>query len=79
MVYDDLVAHFGGLSSAARALDVDRRIVDGWKVRRIPTRHQLKARHLANGKLKLDQQAKREAREIAMYLPADMRALKAAA
>lgn len=78
MVYADLVDHFGGLSSAARALDVDRRMVDDWKARRIPTRHQLKAHHLSGGKLRLDGKAKREAREIAMYLPTDIRALKAA-
>lgn len=78
MVYVDLVGHFSGLSSAARALGVDRRIVDSWKARRIPTRHQLKAHYLSDGKLRLDAQAKREAREIAMYLPGEYRDLKAA-
>lgn len=78
MLYDDLVTHFDGLSSAARALSVDRRLVDRWKKRRIPTLHQLKAHHLSAGKLKLDEQARREAKEYALYLPADKRSRKAA-
>lgn len=73
MKYDDLVSHFEGLSSAARALGVDRRLVDRWKKRRIPSRHQLKAQYLSHGKLKADRQARQEAKEFASYVQADSR------
>jgi hypothetical protein len=65
MKYDDVVSHFGTPSDAARALGVDRRLVDGWKKRRIPTKHQLKARQLSDGVLVPDEEAVREAAELA--------------
>jgi len=70
MTYEDLIAHYLRPSDAARALDVDRRLVDTWKKRRIPTVHQLKAEHLTAGALQADQQAKEEGAEIASYVPA---------
>lgn len=70
MLYDDLVSHFGTPSAAAKALGVDRRLVDGWKRRRIPTRHQLKAEQVSEGKLAPDQAAKKEAAELASLLRA---------
>jgi hypothetical protein len=68
MLYDDLVAHFGAPSKAATALGVDRRLVDCWKKRRIPTKHQLKAEILSEGKLAPDEEARREAAEMAALL-----------
>lgn len=74
MVYEQLVAFYGSPSNAANTLDVDRRLVDCWKRRRIPSIHQFKAHHLSDGALKLDAQAKREARELARFLPSIQRA-----
>lgn len=68
MLYEQLVSHFDTPSKAAHALGVDRRLVDGWKKRRIPTRHQLKAQHLSDGKLLPDDRAQREARELEQLL-----------
>ena len=70
MLYDDLVGHFGTPSEAARALGVDRRLVDGWKKRRIPTKHQLRTERLSEGKLIPDNEAKKEAAEMAELLQA---------
>jgi hypothetical protein len=66
--YDELVAHYGRPSDAATALEVDRRLVDGWKKRRIPSRYQLKAQFLTSGELKADQEAMNEGQEIARYM-----------
>jgi hypothetical protein len=66
MKYENVVSHFGTPSDAARALGVDRRLVDGWKKRRIPTRHQLKAEQISEGKLVPDEEAKKEAAELAI-------------
>ena len=70
MRYDDLIAHFGAPSDAGKALGVDRRLVDGWKKRRIPTKHQLKAQILSDGKLVPDAEAQKEANEMAALLQA---------
>lgn len=70
MVYDDVVTFFHGPSNAARALGVDRRLVDGWKKRRIPTKHQLKAQMMSDGKLAPDGKAVEEAKEFAAILGA---------
>lgn len=64
MVYEDLIGHFGAPSDAAKALGVDRRLVDGWKKRRIPTKHQLKAQSLSSGELTPDVEAQRDAEEL---------------
>lgn len=74
MFYDDVVSFFHGPSNAARALGVDRRLVDGWKKRRIPTKHQLKAQLLSDGKLELDDKAVAEAKEFAAVMPSETRA-----
>lgn len=68
MKYDDLVSHFMSPSKAAEALDVDRRMVDSWKTRRIPSRWQMKAQTKSGGALQADQQAKDEAAEYALYV-----------
>lgn len=68
MTYEDLIGHYGRPSDAARALEVDRRLVDSWKKGRIPTAHQLKAQHLTAGALQADEQAQAEGREIASYV-----------
>ena len=73
MNYEDLISHFETPSKAARAIDVDRRLVDAWKDRRIPSKHQMKAEHLSEGMLKADDQAHSEARELASYLPKEAR------
>lgn len=70
MVYAQVVAFFGGVTRSAEALDLAKQTVDSWKTRRIPSLQQFKAHHLSSGKLKLDAQAKRDARELAVYLPA---------
>lgn len=68
MNYEDLIGHYLRPSDAARALRIDRRLVDTWKKRRIPTAHQLKAEHLTGGVLQADEQAKAEGKEIASYV-----------
>lgn len=71
MLYGDVVGFWGTPSGAAKALNVDRRLVDGWKKRRIPTKHQLNAQRLSDGKLIPDEQAKQEAAELAALLKPD--------
>jgi hypothetical protein len=68
MDYAQLVVHFGGLTKAADALGIDRRMVDAWKKRRIPSKWQMKAETLSGGVLKADQEAQDEAAEIAGYV-----------
>ena len=68
MIYESLVSHFVTPSRAAQALGVDRRLVDRWKKRRIPTRHQLKAAQISGGALVPDEQAQREAKEFESLL-----------
>lgn len=74
MKYADLIEHFGTQADAARALEVDRRLVDIWKKRRIPTNHQLKAAFVSGGKLAADAQAQAEGKEIASYVAPKKRA-----
>lgn len=68
MKYKDLVGHFGGLTKAADALGIDRRMVDAWKKRRIPSKWQMKAQTLSEGALQADREALEEAAEIASYV-----------
>lgn len=66
MNYDQLVAFFDGPTKAAEALGLeDRRQVATWKGRRIPSKWQIKAENISDGKLKADREAKEEAAEIA--------------
>jgi hypothetical protein len=74
MVYDQLVSHFVTPSRAAFALGVDRRLVDGWKKRRIPTKHQLHAEKLSGGVLVPDEKAKKEAAELTSILQPESKA-----
>lgn len=64
MDYKDVVGYWGGQSKAGKILGLDRRRVDAWKTRRIPTVHQIKAWRKSQGKLRLDEQAKRVARDL---------------
>lgn len=70
MTYGDVVAYFKRPADAARALGLDRRSVDAWKRRRIPSVHQLAAEHLSGGKLVADDEAREEGRRIASYVKA---------
>ena len=79
MTYNELISHFEGLSEAARALGVDRRLVDRWKRRRIPSKHQLKAERKSSGKLKADAQATADAEEMASYVRSSRRRASRAA
>lgn len=65
MNYASLVSHYGGLSKAAEALELDRRTVHAWSKRRIPSKWQVKVEVLTDGKLRADRDARREATEIA--------------
>lgn len=68
MNYHDLLAHYIRPIDIANALGVSRQMVDAWKDRRIPSRHQLKAERITDGKLKADTQAHEEAEEFAALL-----------
>lgn len=55
MTYDELIAHYGSESEAARARNIDRQRVHGWKNRpRIPTDDQIEYEVLTSGTLKAD-------------------------
>lgn len=65
MNYKDLCSHFGGPTETADALGMkDRRQVATWKKRRIPSRWQIKAQAVSEGKLTADRKARKEAAEI---------------
>ena len=69
MNYKQMVAHFGGLSKAAKALGLKRQTVHMWAGRgRIPTRWQIKAVAKSEGRLKADRQARAEALEMVTYV-----------
>jgi hypothetical protein len=70
MKYNELVACWGSLTSASKALGIKNiQTVHAWKDRkRIPTRWQLKATALSGGRLKPDRQARRDAAELAAYV-----------
>lgn len=69
MVYQQVVGFFGGVTKAAGALGLAKQTVDSWKDRRIPSVQQFKAHLKSDGRLKLDAEAKRDAREMALYIP----------
>ena len=55
MTYEDLISHFGSEAEAARARDIDRQRVHGWKKRgRIPTDDQIEYEVITSGALKAD-------------------------
>lgn len=67
MTYNQLVAHFGGLTKAAEALDLHKQTIHAWKrMGRIPTDRQLKLARITG--LKPDRTARKEAEEIAAYV-----------
>jgi len=69
MTYDQVLRHFGSLTQAAQALDVERQNVHNWGARRrIPSKWQLKIESMSRGVLKADASAKREAQEIVSYI-----------
>lgn len=61
MTYQQLLAHFGGLSKVAEALGVDRRRVWNWSERRIPSKWQAKIESVSDGKLRADKKARADA------------------
>jgi hypothetical protein len=66
MTYEQLVAFFDGPTKAAEALGLkDRRQVATWIGRRIPSKWQIKAENISDGKLRADKEARDEAAEIA--------------
>lgn len=68
MKYEQLLAHFGGLTKAAQALETSKQVVHAWGVRnRIPARWQIRAAVLSNGRLKPDRESREEARAFAPY------------
>jgi hypothetical protein len=68
MDYDALLAHFGGLTKAAKALKASKQTVHNWGARNaIPAPWQIRAANLSKGKLKPDRKAQRWAREIASF------------
>lgn len=68
MNYNDLIAHWGGLSKAAQALGLERQKVFVWKKRRIPSKWQLKASTASKGRLKPDATAKQDAATVVAYM-----------
>ena len=55
MTYDEIIKHYGSEAEAARARDIDRQRVHGWKKRdRIPTDDQIEYEILTSGKLLAD-------------------------
>lgn len=68
MNFEQLVGHFTTPSKAAAALGADRRVVDSWKTRRIPSHWQMKAQTVSEFALQADQQAKDEAAEMARHV-----------
>lgn len=74
MKYEQVVGYFGGLTKAADALEVDRRLVHSWGARgRIPSLWQLKIEVLTAGGLPADKKSKSEATEYAVLLRASTR------
>jgi len=68
MKYEQLIEHFGGLSKSARALDTDRRLVFGWKGKRIPSHWQSKIEVETEGALLADGRTREEAKMYAAFL-----------
>ena len=68
MTYAQLIDHFRGLTKAADALGVDRRHVFNWKKRRIPSKWQVQAEVVSDGKLRADKASRNEATQFAPYI-----------
>lgn len=66
MTYDQVLAHYGGVSKTGRALGVTKQAVYAWgQRRRIPWKWQIKIAHRTP--LKADAAAQREAHELASW------------
>ena len=61
MDYKHLLAHWRTQSKVAQALGLSRQSVNVWKKRRIPSKWQLIAANLSGGRLKADDEAKKDA------------------
>ena len=69
MTYNQLTAHYRGLSKAARALKLARQTVFAWQGRNgIPERWQIRIEAQTDGKLKASRRARRSAEEFAALL-----------
>lgn len=55
MTYDELIAFYGTPAAAAKAREIDRQRVHGWKLRdRIPTDDQIEYEVITGGALRAD-------------------------
>jgi hypothetical protein len=67
MTYNQVVAHYRGLSKAAKALGLSRQTVHSWRrLKRIPSGRQIRIE--AKTGLKADKAARREAAELVAFL-----------
>lgn len=63
MTYEEVVAHFGGLTKAAQALETSKQTVHHWNDhKRIPSKWQLKIQRATRGRLKADKTSLQDAR-----------------
>jgi len=53
----EIVAHFGGVTATARALDIARQTVQRWKTR-VPLGRQYEIQIITGGKLRANSQAR---------------------
>lgn len=66
MTYDQVLAHYGGVSKTGRALGLTKQTVYAWgRGKRIPGKWQIKIAHQTP--LKADAAAQRDAHEIASW------------
>lgn len=69
MNYEQAIKHFGGCVHVARALGIDnKQTVHYWRGRRIPSKWQMKIESLTRGKLRADEDARKDAAEMAALL-----------
>ena len=52
MEYTDLLSHYGSIAAIARAVNISRPSIHGWKARGIPPLRQVQIENLTEGKLK---------------------------
>ena len=67
MKYEEAVLYFHRPIDLARALQLDRRTVDCWRRRRIPSRWQVQLETITGGVLTADEQARSDAELFAGY------------
>ncbi|HZM36004.1 MAG TPA: Cro/CI family transcriptional regulator [Burkholderiales bacterium] len=63
MRYEEVVAHFGGVTKTAQALETKKQVVHHWSDHaRIPSKWQLKIQRRTRGRLKADKRSRDDAR-----------------